>query len=171
MKIFTIILGFISFLFISVVSSATSLNEQSFTIYLVRHAEKVTKTNNPPLTQCGLNRAKQLATLLEQAEIQHIYSTDTLRTEQTAAPLAEKLQLNVNSYTATDLPDFAQKVKGLKMNTLVVGHSNTTPQLTALIAGVPVNDITEAEYQMLYQVQFHGDNAKLTVLKQPLLCL
>ncbi len=36
----------------------------NYSIYLVRHAEKVSDSKNPTLTVCGKKRAKQLATLL-----------------------------------------------------------------------------------------------------------
>ncbi|GHF00039.1 SixA phosphatase family protein [Thalassotalea profundi] len=163
-----------SFLLNSPISFANASNEEQFSIYLVRHAEKVANSTvdkkNPPLTACGTKRSKQLAVILKQANIKKIYSTQTLRTEQTAAPLAKQLHLEVIPYSASDLASFAQQVKKAKTNTLIVGHSNTTPQLTALVANTPVKEITEAEYQMLYQVNFQGDNSQLTLLRQPLSC-
>ena len=170
MKFVILILSFVGFLALSPISLANTENEQTYTIYLVRHAEKQAEQKNPPLTACGIKRAEQLATILEQANIKQVYSTQTLRTEQTAAPLAKQLSLGIISYSADDLSLFAQQVKNAQINTLIVGHSNTTPQLTALVASTPVADITEAEYQMLYQVHFQGNNAQLTLLKQPLVC-
>ncbi|XQW84780.1 SixA phosphatase family protein [Thalassotalea piscium] len=171
MKIITYIqLCFISLLLLSLESLANTTPDDNYTIYLVRHAEKIAGGKDPALTSCGMKRATQLATILKQAKIKQIYSTQTLRTQQTAAPLATQLNLQVTAYSAKDLASFAQQVKNTKTNTLIVGHSNTTPQLTALIANTPVADITEAEYQMLYQVQFHGENTQLTLLKQPLSC-
>ncbi|MGB1198634.1 MAG: phosphoglycerate mutase family protein [Thalassotalea sp.] len=163
-------LALMSFLSFTTESFASNTGNEQFTIYLVRHAEKLTDQKNPPLTTCGVKRAQQLATTLEQAKITQIYSTQTQRTEQTAAPLATQLSLNVISYSAKDLAAFSQQIKSTRKNTLIVGHSNTTPQLTALIANTPVDDITEAEYQMLYQVHFQNETAKLTLLKQPLSC-
>lgn len=147
-----------------------SANEHQFTVYLVRHAEKILEQKNPPLTACGLKRAEQLSLMLEQANIKKVYSTEFIRTEQTAAPLANKLNLKVLSYSPRDLKLFAAQIKQEKQNVLIVGHSNTTPQLTAFIANTPVKDITEKEYQMLYQVHFNGEQTQLTLLKQPLTC-
>ncbi len=142
----------------------------SFSVYLVRHAEKQLDVKNPPLTQCGQQRAEQLALMLEKANITHIYSTQYTRTEQTAAPLAKQLNLTVKSYSPSDLETFAAKIKQAKKTSLIVGHSNTTPELTALIANTSVESITEQEYQMLYQVTFTGEQAQLAILKQPLTC-
>ncbi len=153
---------------IAVESSVQST--KSYSIYLVRHAEKQTQQKNPALTECGHQRAAQLATTLELTGIKQIYSTQLLRTEQTAQPLAEKLALDVLAYSPKELGALAQKVKQQKLNTLIVGHSNTTPQLTSLIAEIPVEPITEQEYQMLYQITFSGEHATLSLLKQPLTC-
>jgi phosphohistidine phosphatase SixA len=166
-----IIISLVSFLiFISPASANSKKNDETYTIYLVRHAEKVLDQKNPPLTECGIKRATQLATILEQADIKTIYSTQYTRTEQTAQPLAKKLNLAVKSYSPRDLAKFAEQVKKDKTTMVIVGHSNTTPQLAALIANTDVKDITEKEYQMLYQVHFSGENSHLTILKQPLAC-
>ncbi len=172
MKFMTgILISLLSFLiFISPVSAKANNSDEKFTIYLVRHAEKVLEQKNPPLTACGIERAKQLASMLEQAEIKTIYSTQYTRTEETAQPLAAKLNLSVKSYSPKDLAIFAKQAKSENSNMLIVGHSNTTPQLTALIANTEVKDITEKEYQMLYQVHFNGEQAHLTILKQPFTC-
>ena len=62
----------------------------NFTLYLVRHAEKQADSKNPPLTQCGEERAKQLASLLSKAQIKSVYSTNYQRTMSTATPLSKK---------------------------------------------------------------------------------
>jgi phosphohistidine phosphatase SixA len=172
MKFITFILvGLMSFLlFPSQAKADVNNSEPQFTVYLVRHAEKVLTQKNPLLTPCGIKRAEQLSVMLEQANIQTIYSTEFVRTEQTAAPLAQKLNIQVQGYSPRDLKAFANKIKAERKNAVIVGHSNTTPQLTALVANTLVKEITEQEYQMLYQVQFTGDNAQLTLLKQPLSC-
>ncbi|MDG1753327.1 MAG: phosphoglycerate mutase family protein [Thalassotalea sp.] len=172
MKFITFLqLGLVSFLLPSYTALANEYNgEHKFTVYLVRHAEKVLEQKNPPLTSCGIKRAEQLSLMLEQADIKAIYSTEFTRTEQTATPLANKFNLKVQPYSPRDLKSFATQIKQEKQNVVIVGHSNTTPQLTAFLANTPVEDITEEEYQMLYQVHFNGDNTQLTLLKQPLSC-
>ena len=126
--------------------------------------------DNPSLTLCGSERAQQLATMLEQAKIKTIYSTSYARTLATAKPLAEKKQLSIKNYSPRGLKQLALKLKQNKENTLVVGHSNTTPQLASLLINEDVASITEKEYQMLYQIQFTGTDKNLTIIKQPLRC-
>jgi len=123
----------------------------SNSIYLVRHAEK-DKSENPALTKRGAQRAQQLAYLLEQVNITHIYSTQYKRTIQTAQPLVDKTALSIEYYDPDQLQKFALKLKAIQGNILVVGHSNTTPQLVKLLSGQEVKALTEADYGDIYQV-------------------
>lgn len=167
---FIVLTSLMSFLLPSFTAFSNDNEQSQFTVYLVRHAEKLLTQKNPPLTACGQKRAEQLATLLEQAKIQSIYSTEYTRTQQTAEPLANKLNIEVQSYAPQNLALIAGLLLKAEENVLVVGHSNTTPQLAALIANTKVADISEKEYQMLYQVNFVNGKAQLTLLKQPLNC-
>ena len=150
--------------------SLNTVAKDNFSIYLVRHAEKQAEEKNPKLTQCGVFRAKQLAALLEETNIEKIYSTSYQRTMQTARPLANSKALSVKHYNPKHLPEFALRIKQQKNNSLIVGHSNTTPLLVELLTGKKVNKIVESNYQMLYQVQFIEEHVLLTIFKQPLKC-
>jgi len=122
-------------------------------VFLVRHAEKTAEKKNPGLTDAGKARAEALAERLQGEGITHIHSSDYIRTRDTAAPLAARLGLDVEIYDAGDLPGMAAKLKSLPGRHLVVGHSNTTPQLTELLGGDGGTPIVEAtEYDRLYVV-------------------
>ncbi len=135
---------------------------ESGTAYLVRHAEKVTgdaaqaldDPRDPPLTAAGEARAAALADRLMDAGIVQVWSTDTTRTRDTAQPLADRLGLDVQLYDPSDLPGFAAQLKGGPDDTvLVVGHSNTTPQLAEALGADPGEPIVEkTEYDRLYQI-------------------
>jgi len=132
------------------------------TAYLVRHAEKVTADsqmimddpNDPQLTPVGLVRAQDLADRLVDADVTVIWSTDTTRTRSTAAPLAERLGLEVQIYDASDLEAFAAQLKSnAGSNVLVVGHSNTTPGLAEALGADPGAPIVEkGENDRLYVI-------------------
>lgn len=94
-------------------------------VWAVRHAEK-DKGRNPSLSHKGAERAKALARLLGDTPLDAIYSTPFKRTRSTAAPIAKAKSLEVTDYR-TDLLKLLQARKG--GNVLVVGHSNTTPDL------------------------------------------
>ncbi len=144
--------------------------KKNFTLYLVRHAEKQQKLPNPALTQCGKLRAQQLATLLSQVNIKDIYSTHYQRTMLTAAPLAKQQNVSIKNYSPRGLAQLALQLKQRKQNALIVGHSNTTPQLAQIITDKKVAPLTEQDYQQLYQIQFINEQVILTVFKQPLIC-
>ena len=132
------------------------------TIFLVRHAEKTTEKTDPGLTEAGKARAEALADRLEGEDITHIFSSDYIRTRDTAAPLAQRLGLEIEIYDAGDLPGITETLKATPGRLLVVGHSNTTPQLTELLGGDGGTPIIEAtEYDRLYVVTMgEGDPVK-----------
>src|SRR3984957_2624234 len=63
------------------------------TIFLVRHAEKVSEAYDSLLSEQGHRRAECLANSLADAHIEQIFTSDLQRTQQTAAPLAEKVNV------------------------------------------------------------------------------
>lgn len=122
-------------------------------IYLVRHAEKADDgTKDPALTETGADRSERLAAFLSDANIKYVYSTDYQRTRNTAAPLAAAIGSSVNIYDPSDLSVMASIVDSLKGNNiLIVGHSNTTPNLTNLIIGEEkYQPIDESDYSNLF---------------------
>ena len=154
---------------LATIYSSQLLASNDFTIYLTRHAEKQ-KGENPALTQCGQLRAKQLATMLKNEQINQIYSTSYNRTMATAQPSSTHKQIAIKQYAPNRLDQLAHKLKRDQINTLVVGHSNTTPELARLLSKQQVAAIDETEYQMLYQIRYIDNKPHLAILRQPLTC-
>ena len=128
--------------------------EVQATIYLVRHAEKVLGVQDPNLTEAGFARAAALVGKLSDVEINYVHSTDYARTRQTAQPVADDKWLPLQIYDPSDLESFAAQIIEAGGTHLVVGHSNTTPDLVAALGGEPGEEIDEAgEYDRLYIVQ------------------
>jgi broad specificity phosphatase PhoE len=68
----------------------------STTIYMVRHAEKADENNpDPGLTTAGFARAEALKDTLQYASIDAIVVSDFQRTQLTAQPLADHLNLQL----------------------------------------------------------------------------
>jgi len=145
-------------------------NSKSYSLYLIRHAEKQIDKDDPTLTQCGKFRAKQLASILENAKIKKIYSTRFKRTMATASPLALQQKLAINSYAPNKLEQLAWQLIKEKENAVVFGHSNTTPQLAELLSQTKVESISEKQYRGIYQVVISGKSRHLNLLMQPLIC-
>jgi broad specificity phosphatase PhoE len=131
---------------------------QSTTFYVVRHADR--DGSNDSLTEAGIARAKQLAILMKTFRVEAIYSTDTERTQNTAKPTAEALDLDVTSYgDLTD--DWFQKLKTdhAGQAVLIVGHSNTSGQIVNGLGGAGDFSLEEDEYENLFIVTTKPDGA------------
>ena len=133
-------------------------------IYLVRHGEKAADGNDPPLTPQGRQRAQNIASMLRRAGIQAIFSTPTARTLETAKPLSASLSLPVQQYEAGKPEALVARVRTLQGPVLVVGHSNTLPELVRLFGGAPGAEIGDNEYDRLYQLVNGTDGKVMTVL-------
>jgi 2,3-bisphosphoglycerate-dependent phosphoglycerate mutase len=131
------------------------------TVVVVRHAEKeLSAITDAPLSPEGEKRATRLAQMFGDSEmfgrVQKIYVTNTRRTQQTAAALEQRLDLPGEVVDSkTDSSELARRV--LRENrggvALVIGHSNTVPEIVAALAHVgKVPPIGEEEFDTLYVV-------------------
>ena len=135
-------------------------SQATTTVIFVRHAEKAAEpADDPGLTPAGQRRVAELTRQLRDADviagIDAVYSTPFRRTEETARPIAEALDLPVNSYDAGDTEAIMEYIvrehKGKII--LVVGHSNTLPALIGNMgASKRVPEIAEDEYDNIYIV-------------------
>lgn len=144
--------------------TATAADQSDAVYYLVRHAEKVLDQKDPPLTDIGEQRAQDLASRLSGVKLTTIYSTDTVRTRDTAAPTAAEKNLTVQIYDGRALPSFALQLLGETGHIVVVGHSNTTPDLAGLLGGEAGEPIVEAsEYDRFYVLRRSGEDVTSTI--------
>ncbi len=140
-------------------------NDKPLVIFLVRHAEKVDNSRDPELSKAGKQRALELAETLINSKLDYIYSTDFIRTKNTAQPTAEMLNIKVELYNPLELKEFASKLKETGGRHLIVGHSNTTPEMVKLLGGEPGTPIVEEnEYDRLYVITTGKDGKINTVL-------
>ena len=122
------------------------------TIFIVRHAEKNENAgNDPDLSDAGRARAEALADVLKDAGITAIYATEFKRTQETAEPLAKALGLKVTKLPGKETATLVAKLRDLHgENALVVGHSNTVPQLIKSLGFEAPIKIAEADYDNLF---------------------
>jgi len=124
-------------------SQTTEAGEGGLVVYVVRHAEKLVAAENPkdpPLTAQGAQRASALAREINVSSLVAVYSTPYARTKSTAAPCAEAAGLPVTEYPPDDTAGLVAEIKSVTNGSvLVVGHSNTVPEiLKALGVAEPV---------------------------------
>ena len=148
-------------------------DRESFTIYLIRHSEKDLLSENqldPPLTTCGIERSEYLSSFFEDTNIKKVYSTNYLRTIKTAMPTALSKKVSIQYYDSNNLMLFSEQLLNLKQNSLVVGHSNTTPILAGLLTGNNMNAFDENIYNRIYKVIISQNNKKLFVFETSFDC-
>lgn len=134
-------------------------------VVLVRHAERAEDgTNDPPISEAGRARAAILAGIVRDAGITHVHSTDLLRTRQTGAPFVEATGLAVEVYDPSDLPGFAARLRAQPGRHLVLGHSNTTPELVTALGGDAGGPIDDGEFDRLYVLTLPARGPTSTVL-------
>jgi broad specificity phosphatase PhoE len=138
------------------------------TIILVRHAERDTMLIGPdhPLRAVGVLRAQALVHTLGASGISTIYVTPWLRNRQTALPLATALG---ESLTVVD--EIAETVHRLRTRhfgrtVLVVGHSNTVPEIITALTGRPFPTPGRVAYDGMWVVSLARDGrASLVTLR------
>ena len=131
---------------------------QTTTVFIVRHAEKYMKDStdkNPPLSKEGKKRVKALEKKLKSVQLAAVFSTQTIRTEETGRPLASANNIAVQHYDAKDLKALAEKIKTAYAgkNVLVVGHSNTVLPTVNALGGITIMAmIPDNVYNLFFKV-------------------
>lgn len=154
------ILLLVSLLFIACSFSCKSskkIEKVDATYYLVRHAEKVKKQKDPGLTKEGKDRAYFIAEKLKDVKLDAVYTTDYFRTRLTAQPTCNKQNIQFEIYDPSDLAVFATEVRNRhsKGNILIVGHSNTTPQLANYLSNSEYfEDLGEWQYDQFHKITY-----------------
>ena len=143
-------------------------NDAATTFVIVRHAEKSTDDpQDPSLSETGKARAQSLARLLADAPLRAAYATGYRRTQQTAQPAADAHGVKIALYDA-ELPatTFATQLRAANAHgmVLVVGHSNTVPDIVSALSGQPVDAISDDQYDLVYRVRV-GPDGKVTLTR------
>ena len=150
------------------------------TVFLVRHAERADEPRqDPPLTEKGVARSQALARLLSTADIKAIYTSQFARTKLTAEPLAKQLGItatplslkispsNPRAIAEESTKETVEKIMSQAGGSvLVVGHSNSIPDVIKMLGGDVVPMIDEKKFDDLFVVTVYATGrAKVTHLK------
>ena len=119
------------------------------TVLLVRHADR--QGSADALTPVGAARATDLARALEKSTLTAIYASEAIRTQQTAEPSANQFGIATEIVPAADVEGLVNSIRShhAGQTILVVGHSNTVPQIIAHFGG-PAVTIDESEFDDLF---------------------
>ena len=145
---------FVTFMVAPAVAHAQKL------VFVVRHAERADggaaapmmgTPADPALSAIGEARAAKLADMLANAGIGAIFSTQYKRTQDTVKPLAARLGVAVTTVPAAQTAQLVAALRGKHAGdiVLVVGHSNTVPDVIKALGGPDVK-IPESDYGDLF---------------------
>jgi phosphohistidine phosphatase SixA len=135
-------------------------------VYVMRHLQKA-PGDDPALTKEGALLADLLAGQLGNFGIKAVFATPTRRATQTGEPLARFLRIPVTPYDPRDVPALVAAVKAVPGDVLVVGHSNTVPDLVAALGGTRPAPIGESQYGTIYQVTDGSPDVRLLSVPMP----
>jgi broad specificity phosphatase PhoE len=132
-------------------------------VYLVRHTEKhLDQGDDPDLTVAGRTRAAALVERLPR-RVGAVLVTQYRRTWQTGAPVAAARSIPVIEHPAEDFDGFVSIVDAGDASALVVGHSNTLPELLRRLGVDQPPSMDEVAYGNLYVVRRSRDGSRARV--------
>lgn len=131
--------------------------------YVMRHLQKEANGTDPGLSAEGQRQAQLLAGRFDARPPAVIYVTGTRRARETAAPIAARLQLEPRLYDPRDTAGLVSDLQKDPNPALIVGHSNTVPDIVAALGGPRPAPIGDADYGAIYHVS--GPRRTVTVLQ------
>lgn len=146
-------------------------------IYIVRHANTgpvdsgfTFSPEATPLTAAGLRRTLDLNDRLKSIDFDAVYSTNTVRTYQTARAVAQPQQVKIRPYSQLSQTQVDQWKSDLESNknVLIVGHSNTIGTIVKKLTGNGPTEpiikafdnlfvVTKGDHGLQYDRQCYGE--------------
>jgi len=124
------------------------------TIFVMRHLNTPAGVANPDLTSDGDRAAIALVAWFQKRNKPTvIYVSSTKRAQQTAAPLARSLGITPRIYDPADTPKLIADVTRDSQVVLVVGHSNTVPELIERLGGQRPAPLVHEDFGDIWQLR------------------
>lgn len=128
--------------------------------YVMRHLQKG-EGQDPALSAEGRRSAERLVMWFAKDPPAAVYVSATRRARETGGPLAAQLGLTPKEYDPRDTAGLAARVKAEAGTVLVVGHSNTVPEIVAMLGGARPVDLAETDYGDIFKVRRDGTVERL----------
>jgi phosphohistidine phosphatase SixA len=153
--------------FLLIFSLSAFASDDQGTIFIIRHAEKLSTDPNALLSPAGHARANCLAHLLGEANIQTVFTSNIRRTHQTASPLAKARHLTIQTIPKDNPDELVQKAKAAAQNgdVLIVGHQETVADIVQRLGGGTVPRVGPNEFDRLTVLHLTTSGATVTILR------
>ena len=122
------------------------------TFYVMRHLDTPEGERDPDLTAGGAARAQALVHWFHGKKLTAIYVSDYKRTRQTAGPIAADRGVTVKTYDPRDTPALVAMLKAEPGPVLVVGHSNTVPDIVEQLGGTRPGPLAHPDFGDIWTV-------------------
>lgn len=139
---------------------ATTPAEPQPVYFVMRHLHTPEGQRDPELTAEGRRQADLLADRFARERPVAIYVSDYRRTRQTAAPLAARLGLTPIVYDPADTLRLVARVRAGPWPVLIVGHSNTVPDIVAQLGGARPAPLVHADFGDLWRIGPGGETER-----------
>ncbi len=134
-------------------SGAIAQSARPPVVYVVRHFDTPAGERDPDLTAVGAARAAALVRWFAKKPLHAIYVTPFKRTAQTVAPLAAARGLTPIVYGPAPSADFLASLKTMREPILIVGHSNTVPDIIAALGGTRPAPLAHPDFGDVWTIE------------------
>jgi broad specificity phosphatase PhoE len=132
-------------------------------VYVMRHLNTPAGQADPDLLPAGQRAAEALVAWFAGERPAAIYVTDYKRTRQTVAPLAARLGLIPIVYDPRDTPGLIARVRAEHGPVLIVGHSNTVPDIVAALGGARPAPLVHEDFGDIWRVAPGGATSRIRI--------
>ena len=139
------------------------------TVFVIRHGEKATDGNDPPLTDAGRERAANWAKMLQDVAIDVVITSDARRTRETGDILADALKVSRVEHPIADVAGLLDLItfdhEGDQV--VIVGHTETIPSILSGLGVSEPLELDQADFARIFVVSDPGEDASLISLWMP----
>jgi broad specificity phosphatase PhoE len=121
-------------------------------IYVMRHLHTPAGVSDPDLTAEGQRHALAVSDWFRRDPPDVIYVSRPKRAQQTAAPLAARLRLTPKVYDPKDTAALVASVKAERGTVLIVGHSNTVPDIVEQLGGTRPGPLVHEDFGDIWHI-------------------
>jgi broad specificity phosphatase PhoE len=158
--------GFLAIALFALAACATVAPPGPPPVYVMRHLNTPQGERDPDLLPEGQRAAQALAGWFGRTRVRAIYVSDFRRTRQTAAPLAARLGLTPIVYDPADTPGLVARVRAGPHPALIVGHSNTVPEIVAQLGGTRPAPLVHEDFGDIWRVGPDGTTTRMRIERE-----